>query len=395
VDPVDGRAVLWWRSPEDAERALRSSDANRKQETGREQQPTPEELGWRWIELPDVETYPLDVHRLVPLPDGRLFGTAQAYIGRFLFDPATDRGIPLGSGGPSIYALAVAGERLYWSGYPSGPIDVFDPARPWTLLQGGPPGHEPPEIDSPASNPRRVVGSLHPETRVKKMFSAVTAADGRIYLGGAGIRDYVGGSFAWYDPCSGEHGGLWRPFSGYRIHWLTTSLDGRYVVASTRTATDELNDDARPSSARLFVWDTQEQRIVRELVPVPQAAKAGPVVEVAPGRLLGTTEDPMVETGGLLYGVDIDTGEVLFTKKLPHSLRFAWGHGTTQWDFGRGPDGRVYTYLGNVLVRIEPDDAEVQVLGRLKRPGRFCFLGTDLYLAGDQSVRRLRGIAAR
>jgi len=383
VDPAEGKAYLWWRSAEDAARTPKPVRPEAK----------PEDLGWRCLELPDVETYPLAIHRLVPLPDGRLFGTAQAYSGRFLFDPKTGQGTPLGNGGPSIYALAVFGDKLYWSGYPSGPVDQFDPSRPWTLLKGGPPGQEPPDIKSPQSNPRRVVDSLFKETRVKKVFSAVVGADRRLYLGGAGIRDYAGGSLAWLDPESGEFGGMWRPFSGYRIYWLTTALDRRYIVASTETATDELKGDVRPESGKLFVWDTEEEKIVRDFVPVPNAPKAGPVVEVAPGLLLGTTEDPDVDDGGLLYGADVRTGEVLFTKKLPDTLRFVWGHGTTQWDYVKGPDGNVYTYLGNVLVRIRPANAKIEILGRLGRPGRLCFVGNDLYLAGDEPVRRLTGIA--
>ena len=384
VDPVDDRAFIWWRSAEDVAKAPKPPPAHAK----------PEDLGWQRIELPGVETYPLAIHRLIPLPDGRLFGTAQAYSGRFLFDPATGEGIPLGNGGPSIYALAVHGDELYWSGYPSGPVDVFDPSLPWTVLKGGPPGQDPPRIDSPASNPHRMA-TLFNQTRVKKMFSAALGADGRIYFGGAGIRDYAGGSLGWLDPASGEHDGLWRPFSGYRIYWLTPALDGRYIVASTRTATDELNDDVRPDSAKLFVWDTQTMQIAREIVPVPNAPKAGPLVEVSPGLCLGTTEDPDVEGGGILYGVDIRSGEVLFTRKLPDTLRFAWTGGTDHWDYIRGPDGRVYTYLGDVLVRIHPDDTRVEVLGRLSPPGRMCFAGDDLYLAGDLPIRRIAEIAAR
>ncbi|MHC4403658.1 MAG: hypothetical protein ACYTG0_28715, partial [Planctomycetota bacterium] len=113
------------------------------------------------------------------------------------------------------------------------------------------------------------------------------------------------------------------------------------------------------------------------------------------GRLLGTTEHPDVDGGGLLYGADVGTGEVLFHKKLPRALSFRWGHGTTQWDYVKGPDGNVYTYLGNVLVLIRPANAEVDALGVLKRVGRLCFVGNDLYLAGDEPVRRLKGIAAR
>jgi hypothetical protein len=385
VDPVEGKAYLWWRTAADAAKAPKPAPPGVK----------PEELGWRRVELPDVETYPLPVHRLVALPDGRLFGTAQAYSGRFLFDPKTGQGSPLGNGGPSIYALAVCGDKLYWSGYPSGPVDVFDPARPWTLLKGGPPGLDPPNEKSPESNPRRVVEALFTETRVKKVFSMALGADRRIYLGGAGIRDYAGGSFAWLDPGPGEVGGLWRPFSGYRIYWLTPALESRYIVASTRTAADELNHDVRPESAKLFVWDTSEKKIVRDLVPVPRAAKAGPVLEVAPGLLLGTTEDPEVQNGGLLYGVDVQRGDIRFSKKLPETLRFAWAEGTTQWDYAKGPDGRVYTYLGNVLVRIHPENARVEVLGRLDAVGKMCFSGDDLYLAGAEPVRRLKALATQ
>jgi hypothetical protein len=385
VDPVDGKAYLWWRSAEDASKAPKPTPADA----------TPETLGWKRLELPEVETYPLAVHRLAALPDGRLFGTAQAYSGRFLFDPKTGEGTPLGNGGPSIYALATFGDKLYWSGYPSGPVDVFDPARPWTLLKGGPPGQDPPLDTSAESNPRRVVGALFTHTRVKKVFSACVGADERLYFGGAGIRDYAGGGLGWFDPASGESGGMWRPFSGYRIYWVTPALDGRYIIISTKTATDELNNDTRPESAKLFVWDTAEKKLVRDLVPVPKATKAGPVVEVAPGLLLGTTEDPEVENGGLLYGVDLRTGEVLFTKKLPAALPFAWTEGVEQWDYVKGPDGKPYTYLGNALVRLDPTDARVEVLGKLARLGCMCFVGNDLYLAGDEPVRRLAGIAGK
>ena len=258
-----------------------------------------------------------------------------------------------------------------------------------------PPGHAPPEIHSPESNPRRLVDELHGKTRVKKMFSVAVGADARLYFGGAGIRDYAGGSFAWFDPHTGERDGLWRPFSGYRIYWLTTALDSRYIIASTKTALDELNNDRRPPSAKLFVWDVRQKRIAREIVPVPNAAKSGPVLEVAPGRLLGLTEDPTAENTGLLYGVDIRDGKVLFTKKLPDVLRFRWGSGTTQWDYVKGPDGNIYTYLGDVLVRIHSKDARVEPIGRLRRLGRMCFVGPDLYLAGDEPVRRLKNIAAK
>jgi hypothetical protein len=49
--------------------------------------------------------------------------------------------------------------------------------------------------------------------------------------------------------------------------------------------------------------------------------------------------------------------------------------------------------LKDVLVRIDPADATVHVVGRLERPGRPTFVGDDVYLSGTEALRRIRGIA--
>ena len=118
----------------------------------------------------------------------------------------------------------------------------------------------------------------------------------------------------------------------------------------------------------------------------------GPVLEVAPDRLLGYTDDPEVEAGGLLYGVDLQTGTTLFRRKLPARLGFTWSQGTESYDYRLGPDGKVYGYLGPALVRIHPADARVEILGKVSPAGRFCFAGDDLYLTGTEMVRRIRKV---
>jgi hypothetical protein len=95
-----------------------------------------------------------------------------------------------------------------------------------------------------------------------------------------------------------------------------------------------------------------------------------------------------------LYGVDVRTGELLFRKTLPDVVPFKWMLGTAQWDYVKGPHGSVWTTLGNVLVRIDPLDAHVEVIGRLPATGRMTFVGDDLYLSGTTSIRRLADIAA-
>ena len=384
-DPdANGRAVIWWRSAEDAKNAPKNPPPGTK----------PEALGWKAIYLEGLETYPLPVHRMINLPDGRMFGTSPGYQGRFLYDPKTDQATLLGRGACSIYCLAALDGKVYFSGYSSAPIFLYDPNKPWTLEKGGPPGEAPPDMKSPECNPRNI-GDVFAQTRVKKMMSALLGADGRIYFGGIGQRDYNGGGFGWYDPKTNSFGGMWKPFSGYGIHWLTPALDGRLIVISTRTSEDELNQGKVPPEAKVFVYDVVEQKLVRDIVPVVKADKAGPLVEVAPGLMLGTTQDPEVKDGGVLYGLNIQTGEVLFRKKLPAAMDIRWAQGTEQSDYQKGPDGMVYTYLGNVMVRIDPKTASVETLGKFgegARTGKITFSGNDIYLCGEDNIRKLAGV---
>jgi len=50
------------------------------------------------------------------------------------------------------------------------------------------------------------------------------------------------------------------------------------------------------------------------------------------------------------------------------------------------------TYLKNVLVRIDPKDARVEVVGKIDPVGWPTFASSDLYLAGSEQLRRIRNI---
>jgi len=274
---------------------------------------------------------------------------------------------------------------------------VYDPKQPWTMGKGGPPGQPAPGPDAPASNPRRI-GEFH-ATRVAIMHSSALGADGKIYFGGFGERGYTGGGLGWYDPKTGKLDGFWKPLSGYMVHWIAPALGGRLIVISTSTAADELNNSRWTDEAKLFVYDVREQKIVRDIVPVPKARTTGLITDVAPGWLLGLTVDtvtPERPGNGLLYGVDVTTGEVLFRKALPWrvSVDDYWPHWVDPsyeyLAFTRGPDDFVWTYLKNVLVRIDPKDATIHVVGKIDPPGWPTFVGRDIYLSGTEQLRRIR-----
>ena len=87
IDPDEnGNAVLWHRSREDAiaekENATRGTASTNT---------NPEQLGWKSIRLEGAQTYPHRINPLSVLPDGRLHGTGDDYVGTFIFDPKTDQ----------------------------------------------------------------------------------------------------------------------------------------------------------------------------------------------------------------------------------------------------------------------------------------------------------------
>ena len=401
IDPdADGRAVLWYRSREDVGRARGEgvpplSASVKRKEQGQEALAT---VGWQSVRLEGVESYPHRINPMSLLPDGRLYGTGDDYAGVFVFDPRTDQTTILGPRpGLAPYTQIVCGDKLYSSGYSGGHLFVYDPARPWTLSKGGPPGQPALDQADARSNPR-YLGDFDRTTRVGLMHSSALGADGRIYFGGFGLRHYTGGGFGWYDPRTQKMDGFWKPLSGSAVQWIAPALDGRLIVISTIRAADELNGNRAPAEARLFVYDVGEQKTVREIVPIAKGRTTGLVAEVRSGRLLGLTSNAEQSGRSVLYGVDVTTGQVLFTKDLPSpvSVDDHWPHWVDpsyEYNaFVRGPDGFVWTYLKNVLVRIDPKDARVHVVGKIDPVGWPTFVGRDGYFSGPEQLRRIRSI---
>jgi len=261
IDPdAEGNATLWYRLPEDKAKTPKNPAPNAKAE----------HLGWKSVRLKGVESYSLPNSPLTLLPDGRLYGTG-GYAGSFIFDPGTGQTTPLGCNhGLAAYTNIAYGDRLYSSGYPGGPVYIFDAQRPWTPYKGGPPNHPPPDRQHRLSNPREL-GSLSRDTRVAIAHCSALGADGRIYFGGFGERNYTGGGLGCYDPKTERIGGFWKPLSGYWVNWLAPLQAGRLIVMSTSTAPDELSQNRVPDEAKLSVYDVNLARIVRDIVPVPKA----------------------------------------------------------------------------------------------------------------------------
>jgi len=315
----------------------------------------PGEKAWRPLAY-DVKMYPGIVRLLTEVNDHVLFATDEGY-GQHVFYDVTGRRLQRVGGTLSPYSMGIAGGRLFVSGYPNSQMYVYDLCRPLGLRRDPP-------------NPR-FLGYTKCDTHCP-MAGTVPACDGRVYCAGTTYgRRREGGGLGWVDTQTGDLGGT--ALEGHRIFWMTSAAGGRYLLLSTK-----LGDQGQ-----LFCWDTQTHAFLYKKA-ILGGGRPGPVEEALPGGLVLGHHDT-----GVLYGLRARTGEVLWQKPVPEGPITGFSQVRKHaYAFRRGPRGHVWSFFGDVLVRIDPRDGRVEPVGRTS-PAQIAFAGGDVYIAGGHHLRRI------
>ena len=325
-----------------------------------------------------VERYPQVNRHMTEVNDTHIYATAAGYGQHLLYDlqeeVLVDKVDVLGL---SPRSIASFGDKVYVSGYASSRVYEADIGRPFG-------------VDNPSL--LAVIGGEDGSDTHSPVAGTFVGADGWIYNGGITYnREREGGGFGWYDPATGSVGGIFDPeFTPDRIFWGCGSDANRYLLFSTKHSADPDID------GKISCWDTSTHEIVYE-VSSPGAQTPGPLAEVFPGLVIGHTRGVADAESGQLYGLVAARGEVLWRKEVPEppitGFREIDNH---RYSFRTGPDGRVWAFFGDVLVRIDPDDAEVHVVGRLPPgygPAQLAFAGGGVYMAGAHNLIRLEGVS--
>ena len=353
---------------------------------------------WRPFSF-SVPTYGQPIYRLYELPPGyaiidhpgaEIFGTAAAYQGNFGFDATGVEAKHLGRIHLSHYATTFCNGKIYMSGYPKSPLYEYDPGQTWTTgtvvdgvtMDGTQQG----------SNPR-LIGLLGDKevAGTHKMHAAVTGSDAKVYLGGQWWRDGEAGGFAWYDTETGEVSGFWEALSNYQVSHMATAQGGDLIVLSTWAVSDPLLEKPTPDQGALFTFDTSTGELSPPFAPISNISGTGPIVTVDDRHVLGWASHPSVAGRSILYLVDIVSREIVYKKVVPYAMPVSIESTRTEaWDYRMGKDGMLWTFMDDVLVRVTPDDGCIEVIGRVA-PGQIAFLGDDLYLGGENAIRRVVG----
>ncbi len=357
----------------------------------------PGEKEWKTVALKPT-IHPGPIRRLVTLSDEQLFGIIGNYRGNFIYNPKTGESVRSAAYKLSAYATIAHGGKVYMSGYPTSPVYVYDPAKPLRKAAGKD------ERDENA-NPRLITFLV--ESWSHKMWGAAAGSDGRIYFCGEVIRKGNGGGLGWWDPKEEKRGGLpMEVFAGHKLYNAVAIQNGDKILFSSHTTLNNFTSK-EPESGKVFVYDVKAGKVINDFEPVKGAKMLGPMVEVSPGRIISVAlmgSYIRSKEGSVLFGLDVNTMDVSFQKKLPVRL-LAVQHGMRGGqEFIKGPDGFIWTYMGEsaaphfiTLVRIDPQTAEIKIVGRVVRRGPMAFVGNDLYRgcehkAGHLKLRKLANI---
>jgi len=320
--------------------------------------------------------------RLGTFGDGKVVGSSEDPYHVWQIAPDTGEKTVLGAPyGTHVYSFAGAAGRGYFCGYSGAPVYEWDPSRPWTYLPRTPFAPVP-EATSSEANPREVVRMY----RQRRAYRIVLAGDGRLYVPcSAYVESIHGGLLGWYDPKSGESGGIRDGFEKHRGHDATLACNGRYVVVSAVPWPQEVADE----DARVVIFDTQEQKVTARLVPVPGRRDTAVLAECRTGIVVGRMDLNELSAEGshqtVFFLVDVESGTVSVARRMD---------GTHTGKLLRLPDGRVASMQERTVLAIEPEGWKITPIGTLPAtPRDWMMLGKDLFFILDTRVCRIRDFA--
>ena len=201
----------------------------------------------------------IDIESLTTLPNGDLFGNCRQYRGFFRYNTETEKRTYFGKHGPSGPRYAHAGGLLYFTGYPTAGLYVYDPKHPWQTKDSVP--RVPPRKYNP-----KFLDYLGISSGAHYSYFLIPANNGRLYFGGRLERGHTGSGVAYYDiktkKIVGHHKNL--NFIKPRGMVLLESLN-RIVLAG------KLQDDPnakmkKPEEAQLVFFDLDLKEIERQSI---------------------------------------------------------------------------------------------------------------------------------
>jgi len=323
------------------------------------------EEAWKTIRVEGLELIGSSPKCLGVAPDGKLVGVAQFYGAFFRFDPATGTSEKIGIAPGSVYDILPLADHTYFCGYVSFLAD-YDHGQPYAMSRTA-------EFDKD-TNPKRY------RTEGKWTTCMVQAPDGRIYLGGSYGRHLTGGGLSIFDPRTKEMTRIREPFEHLGVVGLHLIREGTTLALTTRPV-----GAGGPPRGSILLFDLAKRQVVKEVKLERLGANPDQILVAGDRAVLGVSRAAETDAHGrethatLVYGLDLESGEVLFEKRYP-GRAFTGMCAYDRTDLVRGPDGCGWLFVDQALCRIRPDGALERVRDEMPYRGKMLWQGRTLYI---------------
>lgn len=278
-----------------------------------------------------------------------LFGAAGDYGEHIFYNIKSGRSHIFDGSNISVYSMKAIGEKVYMAGYPNFILREYD----LSTMSMKDIGHN------------SYVKTHRPIAGIER------GSDGKIYYAGQYYRTRDGGGIAWYDPATGEMGGL--PIDRYRPFWMAAVRGGRYMVMS-----------CKEDGGTFATYDVADSTLtitpIKDLFP-------GQIVSVG-DHIIGYGTTPA--EGHIIYRLDPIARKMLWKFKVPYEPVTAVSP-VRKKEYILTYDGERYLYVGvgRYLLRVDIETVDVKVLGKLSSSSNITLFNGSIYQAGRKGFARL------
>ncbi|MGI2294753.1 S-layer homology domain-containing protein [Paenibacillus sp. GXUN7292] len=288
-----------------------------------------------WVSLIELEIdpQPVRIQGVETGIDGRMYmGGYQR--GMSIYNPFTNQIDVNISSFAQPEGIGFLNDKVYYGTYVAAVMYSFDPKKPVELNKN-------PELEYQISHQDRPF--------------AITSGDNKLFVGTVPDYGVLGGALAIYD----EQTDTWSQYNQVVNNQSIIGLaykDG--LLYGGTSVWGGLGIDPSEPEAKLFVWDVEGERKIKELtLNIPGIDKTPKMIgelSFGPdGLLWGAVE-------GTIFAMDVSTMEIVKSKVIRPST-----YNTSKWmpyHLRWAPDGMLYTTLSRKIIAIEPETLKYKVI---------------------------------
>ena len=271
-------------------------------------------------------------------PDGCIYGSSAMPLHLFRYNPESGEMEDLGKAsvaGGEIYSMQSVNGKLFMAAYGGANLSVYDPLKPWHFGE------------TPSDNPRHIGSVGESQDRPVAM---ILGPRRKIYLGSVPGYGLLGGAVAVLDPRTYTVKAFRNLVPNQTIYCLAYHKPTGLIVGGSGTFGGG-GSHPTEKEAHLFLWDPEQEKVVFDCVPVPDAGTIVGVVAARDGLVYAAANED-----NDLFAFDPKTREIVWRGRLP------WG-AVRMNSFTLGPDGSIYGVAGDTAFRFDPRTREAESLG--------------------------------